>query len=403
MNYITGVLSVLALFACVSAPVVVGAELHAGWNKAIVEQDTTWDCYLPAAYLASPEVRFPVLYTSSPGGNPGAHGLEAWAERRGVVVVAINDSKNGPMDVIDHAQDLVWGAAEKQLRLHPCLRYAMGQSGGGAASVALVKKHPDQCAGVLVNVHSAGGLPKHIAAVYVGGLADTTHDISAVRATAMALTAAGNQVWFIEDPGTHDTAVHSGERAEPLMDWLLFATCLAHPKLDAAGRAQGAARIAQELTDIAALKDPAAQLSRYEALLRLPSLLADKTVGKQLVNAWTSAQIAAADVAEPVDAHRILTLFTEHAQFANIDPARKKDVGKRLETLRKSKPVTQEWSAWKALRATQASEKKAGNAKGALIDVAKAYQNITTKWPGTWAADQALPAFNRLRQQVEGK
>ncbi len=377
------------------------AELQPGWNKGIVEQDTTWDCFLPTIYASSPQSRFPVLFTSSPGGNPGAHGLEAWAERRGVIVVAINDSRNGPVENNIHAQALVWEAAEKQLRLHPCLRYAMGQSGGGAASVALVKKHPDQFAGVLVNVHSAGGLPKHVAAVYVGGLTDTTHPCSAVRGTAMALTAAGNSVWYIEDPGTHDTAVHSGERAEPLMDWLLFGTCMSHPKLDAASRTEGAARISKELTDIAALTDHPAQITRYESLMRLPALLADKTVGRQLINGWSDAQMQSIDPAQAVATHTALTLFTENKQFPLVEPKRRQEVTKTLEALRKVEPSKGEWAGWQMLRSIQATEKKAGAAKGALVDVVKGYQVITTKWPTTKAGEEATAALERLKAKLE--
>lgn len=396
----TGAAIALALFILGTAQ---GAELQSGWNKAIVEQDTTWDCYLPAAYATSPEIRFPVLYTSSPGGNPGAHGLEAWAERRGVIVVAINDSRNGPVENNIHAQTLVWDAAEKSLRLHPCLRYAMGQSGGGAASVGLIKRHPDQFAGVLVNVHSAGGLPKHVAAVYVGGLTDTTHSCSAVRGTAMALTSAGNSVWYIEDPGNHDTAVHSGTRAEPLMDWLLFGTCISHPKLDATSRTQGAARINQELTDIAALPDSAAQISRYESLMRLPALLADKSIGRQLITGWTEAQLKAVDDTQAVAAHNALTLFTEHKNFPLVEPKRRQEVSKRLEALRKVEPGKSEWAAWQTLRATQAAEKKAAAAKGALADVIKKYQSIPAKWPGTWAAGEATTALEQLKGKLEAK
>ena len=379
------------------------AELNSGWNKGIVAQDTTWDCFLPTSYASSPQTRFPVLYTSSPGGNPGAHGLDAWAERRGVIVVAINDSKNGPMEVIDHAQALVWDAAEKQLRLHPCLRYAMGQSGGGAASVVLIKKHPDQFAGVLVNVHSAGGLPKHVAAVYVGGLADTTHSCSAVRATAAALTAAGNSVWYIEDPGTHDTAVHSGERAEPLMDWLLFGTCMSHPKLDAAARAEGAARITKELTDLAALTDHQAQITRYESLMRLPALLADKTVGKQLINGWTDANMQSIDLTQAVASHTALTQLTEHRHYPLIEQKRRQEIAKMLDGLRKVEPAKGEWAAWQMLRSIRAAEKKAGAAKGALVDVVKGYQVITTKWPTTKAAEEATVALAELKNKFESK
>ena len=390
------ILMLLALAAVASA-----LDLRTGWNRKIAESDTTWDCYVPTGYLEATDSRFPVLYTSSPGGNPSAFGLEAWADRRGVLVVAINDSKNGPWEPILHAQDLVWTAAERELRLHPCLRYATGMSGGGAASVALIKKHPDQFAGVLVNVHSAGGLPRHIAAVYVGGLADTTHPCAAVRGTAEGLKSSGNQVWYIEDPGDHDTAVHVGERAMPLMDWLLFATCANHPRLDPAGRTAGAARIDGELAAIAALPDAAARLPRCETLLRLPLLLADKTLGRKLVATWGDAVLAAAAAAAtPGEAHRLLTRFTEHALFPVIDPKQRKDIAERLKVLRKDEPGKGEWQAWQGLRKAETAEKKAGATKAGLEEAGMIFLTIATKWPDTWAGGEAKAAVQRIRAKL---
>jgi hypothetical protein len=377
-------------------------DLVAGWNRKIKESDTTWDCYVPTGYLEAKDQRFPVLYASSPSGNPSAHGLEAWADLRGVLVVAINDSKNGPLEPIEHAQDLVWAAAERDLRLHPCLRYAMGQSGGGAASVRLILKHPDQFAGILVNVHSAGGLPKHIAAVYVGGLADTTHSCAAVRATAEGLKSSGNQVWYIEDPGNHDTAVHSGERAAPLMDWLLFGTCASHPRLDAAGKANGIARIDHEITTIATLPGAVAS-TRCATLFRLPALLADKQIVRKLLTAWADSSLASAKDATPVTAHQLLTLLCEDEHFASVDAKKRKSVIDQLKVLRKDEPGKSEWSAWQALRIAQAADKKAGNTKGGLLEAGQAYQSLISKWPTTWAAGEAKPALERIKMKLEKK
>ncbi len=392
MRHIILLLCAVAAFA--------GEELRAGMNKAIQAGNTVYDCWLPKAYFEQPERRFPVLYLSHPGGNPGSWGFQDWAERRGVILIGLTESKNGPWDVIDRSQDGTWADAEKRLRLHPCLRYAAGVSGGGAASVRLIAKHPDQFAGVLVNVHSAtSGLPKHCAAVYVGGLKDDVHGFASVRGAADSLKSMGMQVWFIEDPGNHDTAVHMGKRAEPLMDWLLFSSCLAHPKLDKAGLAEGAARVEAEMVEIAALP-AAARGERYATLMRIPSISLDKKVGPALRAAWSEAAISASEGAEPIAAHDALLAVAEHEQFAGVDPKVRKDIGERLKALRKDEPVKSAWAAQQALRAAEAAEAKARSQRGALGDVLKAFHAIAKKWPDTPAGKAAAEGVTRVQGKL---
>ena len=55
------------------------------------------------------------------------------------------------------------------------------------------------------------------------------------------------------------------------------------------------------------------------------------------------------------------------------------------------------------LRSTRAAEKKAGAAKGALADVIKGYQVITTKWPTTKAAGEATVALEELKSKFGSK
>ena len=149
------------------------------------------------------------------------------------------------------------------------------------------------------------------------------------------------------------------------------------------------------------MTDPQAQITRYDSLMRLSALLADKTVGRQLINGWTDAQMKAVDPAQEVASHMALTLFTEHKHFGLVEAKRRKEVVKTLEGLRKVEPGKSEWTSWQMLRSVQAAEKKAGAAKGALVDVVKSYQVITTKWPTTKAAEEATTALERLKTKLE--
>jgi hypothetical protein len=185
-------------------------SLAPGPHRGLKAGAGTWDCYVPKGYGERADERFPALYISNPSGNPGFRSLEAWADRRGVLLITINDSKNGPSEPNIVAQDAVLAESEKNLRLHPCLRYATGQSGAGAASIMLVNRYPDRFAGVMVQVHSAGPPPKHVAVVYVGGRTDDTHPWSAVKGAYDTAKSTGCPARFIDDPGNHDTAVHIG-------------------------------------------------------------------------------------------------------------------------------------------------------------------------------------------------
>ncbi|MBA2482659.1 MAG: hypothetical protein H0V44_18505, partial [Planctomycetes bacterium] len=203
---------IFASTLCVT--VAAGSEgLAPGTHKALKAGAGTWGCFIPKAYADRPDERFPVLYISSPGGHPGFNSLEPWAERRGVILISVDDSQNGPSEPIIAAQDAVLAESDKVLRLHSCLRYATGQSGAGAASSMFVNRYPDRFAGVMVQVHSAGPPPKHVAVVYVGGREDTTHPWSAVKGGFETAKSSGCPARLVDDPGTHDSAVHFGERA----------------------------------------------------------------------------------------------------------------------------------------------------------------------------------------------
>ena len=395
-------LALAAVSASVSA-----LDLKPGRNANLPAGTYTWDCYLPKAYFDNPQATFPVFYLSSPEGFPvgfNNYGIDPWAERNGIVVIGINDSSNKASDeTCRGAQKAVMAAGDAALRLHPALRYAMGTSGGGARSVGLVGTAPERFAGVFVNVHSAGPPAKHIACVYVGGEADTVHAISAVRSAYESAKSNGNQVRFVADPGDHDAAPRYGDNAVPYWDWLLFSTCISHPKLTPADITLGIARIDAELTAIAAAGDAAARLTRCESLLDIPALVADKRVGATLLKIWSDSAMAASQGKDPVQAHRLLTLVTEHPQFAKVAAKDGKALLATLKDLRKAEPAKSEWSALQAYRSLTQAEKKAGATKGALRDVASGYMALAKKFPGTESGQAAEAAARRLAAKLAAK
>jgi len=53
--------------------------------------------------------------------------MDPWAEKNGVIIISINDSKNDlDMKIIDEIQADVIKSTDTTLRLHPCLRFSMG-------------------------------------------------------------------------------------------------------------------------------------------------------------------------------------------------------------------------------------------------------------------------------------
>ncbi len=378
-------------------------ELKPGMNDKLPAGSYTWSCYLPKAYAEKPEARFPVVYLSSPGGNPGNWDLEKWAERNGVIIIGINESKNGPWEIIREAQAAVLPASEAALRLHPALRYAMGTSGGGAASIELIRSSPERFAGVLVNVHSAGPPAKHVACVYIGGETDTTHPIGAVRATAAAAKSQGNPVRFVADPGDHNSACHYGERAEPYLDWLLLSTCIQHPNLTPTELAEGSARIKAELDAIATVSDAAKRLTRCETLLDIPPIALDKRLGPVLRKTWIDTAMSSVGGGDPMATHAILMRVSEHPQFGSVDKKDGKALLAALADLRKEEPMKSEWAALQAYRMVEQAEKKAGNTKGALGEVVKSYVAIARKYPTTSAGKDADASAKRVAGRLDAK
>ena len=389
---------------------VVADELKAGRNAKLPAGNTayTWDCYLPKAYFANPQERFPVMYLSSPGGDPTAwnnYGIEPWAERRSIIIIGINDSSNAAgLKVIRAAQAAVVRASDEKLRLHPALRYAMGTSGGGACSILLIESAPERFAGVFVNVHTAGPPAKHVACVYVGGEADTVIPIDLVRAAAEKAKSNGNPVRFVADPGNHDLAWLRGKDAEPYLDWLLFSTCISHPRLTPADITAGKARLSAELTEVAAVADPAELLTRCETLLEIPAFLADKQVAVSLGKMWTKVALDTANAGgDPIATHKLLLRVAEHPQFPRIDPNDSKVLLAELKELRNTDPVKSEWAALQSFRKVEASEKKAGTAKKALRGVATSYLSIFKKFPETEAGKLAEVAAKRIAANLNLK
>jgi len=145
-----------ALFLILSLPALCGPgnlSLPVGTVLAGVEcrsnPNFSFALYLPEAYDGKGS--WPVILCFDPGGKgrDPVRLLKPAAERYGYIVVGSNDSRNGPHDVMDRAQSVLWEEVNERFPVHPERYYAAGFSGGARAGLHLALKHKKRFAGVI--------------------------------------------------------------------------------------------------------------------------------------------------------------------------------------------------------------------------------------------------------------
>ncbi|MHC4250229.1 MAG: alpha/beta hydrolase family protein [Planctomycetota bacterium] len=400
-------LSVLA-FGCLAAGVVSGEERAPGRYKRIAcegDASLTYDLLIPAAYAAEPERKLPVLFLSSPGGNPGFIRMGDWAERRGVILVAINDTKNNiGLAKWDEIQADVIKSVESTLRLHPCLRFSMGLSGAAMASMRLANRYSDKHAGILMLAHSGNGedrgLAKHIAVAFVHAENDKVHGADAVRSVARSLERRGNPVRQVCGEWGHSNGPH--EHHVRFLDWMLDLQRLVHPNLPPEERKAAADEIARRVKALGGTADAAARLKEAEALLGFPESVTRRH-SKELHAGWFSAAFELGDAETDVVAkHAALTALSENERLAGCPPAERRKLSKLLAELRRKSPAKEEWAAHKLHRQVAFMEEKAGKSRSKKMKAAQAYAMIAKKYADTVAGRKAAEAAKRLAADLSG-
>lgn len=254
----------------------------------------TFDLYLPKAYAERPKDRLPVLFISGPAGSPGFRGMERWAEEAAVILVVINNSKNGDWAPIFRAQDAVLDSI-KELRAHPTLRFATGCSGGGWASLEMAKRNKAGFSGAVLQCHSGGddtSLPtKSLCFSFIGGLSDTTHPDFLLRAAAARMRKGGLYVQEEHLARGHDW-VPADVLARHLDNMLLYAR-LTDRRIAPEERAAALAAAEKAV----ASRDEAA-LARVAPLFRASALNSSPLRSKAL-EAWAGARLSRLEAMEP--------------------------------------------------------------------------------------------------------
>jgi hypothetical protein len=354
--------------------------------------DETWDAYVPKA-AEDPTARLPVLFISGPGGNPGFMGVDKWAEREGVVLVTINRSKNGPSEPIMASQAAVIAAADARLRLHPCLRFAMGMSGAAQASWLLVGNRPQQSAGVLMMGQAGFDSPfpaKHISVAYLHG--EKEPNLSFIDDYFGRLKSAGNPVRRTVVPGGHVSG--SAEDRVVLLDWMLAIARLGHPGLSAEERKRGESLFTTRIDALASIADVAEREAAALRLLDLPPIQARPVLLKKTEAIWRVAAFAHATAStdQVARAAGLLPLSTDPRLKGTPEAAQ---IAKLLPDLRKDAACRSEFEAWAAWQqySPQVATARGESARKKLSEI---LQQLAQRWPATAGAKAAEAALSGL-------
>ncbi len=126
--------------------------------KVVCSADSkqSYALYLPSTF--SPTRKWPIIYLFDPlaRGEVAVEAVRAAAEKFGYIVVASNNSRNGPMADSTAAANAVWHDTQERFPVEEQRRYLAGMSGGARLVTAIALSCDGCAAGVIAN---AAGFP----------------------------------------------------------------------------------------------------------------------------------------------------------------------------------------------------------------------------------------------------
>ena len=120
------------------------------------DKKQSYALYLPSNF--SGQGKWPIVYAFDPGARGGVavETIRAAAEKFGYIVVASNNSHNGPMAESIAAANAVWQDTQQKFPVDERRRYLAGMSGGARLATAIALSCDGCAAGVIAN---AAGFP----------------------------------------------------------------------------------------------------------------------------------------------------------------------------------------------------------------------------------------------------
>jgi predicted esterase len=394
--------AILILFGSAASLSSRAGELTPGAHKRLPCAGTpawTYDLYLPKAYGTETERRFPVLWLSSPGANPGFMQLEEWADRNDTILCAINDTKNGmSFPDIFKVQDDVMKTVEDSVRIHSCLRFSIGMSGGAWCSMHIANRYPEKHAGVVMMGHSGNGTicKKHISVAFIHGDKDNVHPLSAVEGAYAGFKSRGNPVRDLVVPGRgHE----SGTKDEiiGMLNWMLGAQKLTNPYLPPKEKTDALAAMKQRMSACAAISDPQARNDEAIALLDLPDverLPEYRTLLAASFNARMDLALAKSGSIDQLDA--LLELKASVAPPRIMASAEQARLTKELASLQKMPELKSEFEAFALYDRVAKFELTANKVKAKLMQAQQGYESCAAKYGETRFGKRAAEAAKRL-------
>jgi len=365
----------------------------------------TYDLLVPQA--ATTTTALPVLFLFSPGGNPDVGRWKAWAEANSMLVMGVNDSRNGVNSaIIARMQKGASSTIDQVASAHSFLRYSAGFSGGGWCAMSMAQNMGDAHAGALVMGHHLRdfeftSVPKHVPAYFLWGEQDPAFGDLTMIGVEKKLTGMGFVTRFQGIPGVAhaDPALDLQQRA---MEVLIELAGVTHPRLSDDERRAAWNRVAARITALDAIADPTQRLATAERLFQVPGLEQQRPMDhRHLIAAWFDASFAQGEAeTDPLDSHRRLDALATNPRAQTIDALRKKKLASSITALRKKPEVKVEVTAAGYLTQIQAAVEKAKGVPSRLKPLMGELEALMKKYPQTQAAKEAAKSLEDLRRQV---
>ncbi|MHC5067825.1 MAG: hypothetical protein ACYTF0_04480 [Planctomycetota bacterium] len=360
-----------------------GSDLGPGLHTdiaCVTDRAYSYDLLLPDAYAEEPDRDFPVFFLSSPGGNPSVKRYRDWANSHDFIVVALNESKNGPWKpIIDNQDHTLASLKHSGVRMHPCLKYAGGTSGGAWASIRFLQRYPQEFAGVIISAHSGSGdhvAPHHAVYIYAGRN-DQTHGFNHVRQAIGHYQSAGNPLRTeIHDNG-HKGADHTQMMA--IIEWLHQETLFTHPALSRDDLLANLDLIKNEIDALSTAGDHSTTQAAAERYLAIAAV-AKSPLAEPLAASWHESVQAQAQSSDDSERFWLLYHASEQPWFKLVDKEDQRAISKEVKTLCRQRIYKDEIKAYQAYRKI---ETLAASGKHDDGTITKAYQQLASKMPDT--------------------
>ena len=120
------------------------------------DSNQSYALYLPSNYSSART--WPIIYVFDPGarGKVAVEAIQMAAEKFGYIVVASNNSRNGPMGGSSQAMKAMWLDTQQRFPIADQRRYVAGMSGGARVATSVALSCGGCVAGVIAN---AAGFP----------------------------------------------------------------------------------------------------------------------------------------------------------------------------------------------------------------------------------------------------